>query len=230
LRCQPTSSLPRRNLKPSLWQILTETATAIIDGWNWYAGTDTATIGSGQYDFQTVITHEIAHSIGLGHSDVTSSVMFPELSTADARRVLLFADLKTAGEDGGAGLHVEALYAANTPGVVTAGLDSRPLSSVGSTGFAIPATSLRSSVKELTSDSSLNVPIASVSHGTDLKSGLRKAAKEIGWRDALESSEVDTLADSQGIDSFFANLADDSDVLDIFSDTATSELWNEMAF
>lgn len=117
--------------------------------------------------------------------------------------------------------------------MVTAELDSRPLSSannlksVASAGFAVPATSLRSSAKELTSDRSLNVQIASVSQGTDLKSGLRKVAKEIGWRDALKSGQVDTLTDSQGIDSFFANLADESDVLDIFSDG--SELWNEMA-
>lgn len=125
------------------------------------------------------------------------------------------------------------MYAPYTPDVVTAELDSRPLSSannlksVASAGFAVPATSLRSSAKELTSDRSLNVQIASVSQGTDLKSGLRKVAKEIGWRDALKSGQVDTLTDSQGIDSFFANLADESDVLDIFSDG--SELWNEMA-
>jgi hypothetical protein len=84
----------------------------IIDGWNWYAGADTAAIGAGQYDFQTVITHEISHSLGLGHHGDSVSVMFPHLTTTDTRRTLRFADLNTTGEDGGAGVHVEALYAA----------------------------------------------------------------------------------------------------------------------
>ena len=84
----------------------------IIDGWNWYAGANAATIGSGQYDFQTVITHELAHSLGLGHNRDTASVMFPELRTVDARRIITVADLNLAEEaHNGAVLHVEALYA-----------------------------------------------------------------------------------------------------------------------
>lgn len=84
----------------------------IIDGWNWYAGANVNSIGSGQYDFQTVITHEIGHSVGLGHSTVITSVMYPELSTAAARRTMLLADLQTAGEaNNGSGLHAEAIFA-----------------------------------------------------------------------------------------------------------------------
>jgi hypothetical protein len=38
----------------------------IINGWNFYAGSDPTQIGSGQYDFQTVVTHELGHALGLG--------------------------------------------------------------------------------------------------------------------------------------------------------------------
>src|SRR5205823_12814606 len=31
----------------------------LINGWNWYTGSDTGTVGAGQYDFQTVVTHEL---------------------------------------------------------------------------------------------------------------------------------------------------------------------------
>jgi hypothetical protein len=31
----------------------------IINGWNFYAGSDATQIGSAQYDFETVVTHEL---------------------------------------------------------------------------------------------------------------------------------------------------------------------------
>ena len=40
----------------------------ILQGWNWYAGADPAQIGPSQYDFQTTVTHEFGHALGLGHS------------------------------------------------------------------------------------------------------------------------------------------------------------------
>ena len=207
----------------------------IIDGWNWYAGTDATAIGSGQYDFQTVITHEIGHSLGLGHSGNSVSVMFQELATADARRTLLFADLNTAGEEGGAGLHVEALFAAGHNQAATAQNSPQynspnKLKLAGTTGPAAPAMLLRSGIRELTNDRGLDVQIASDSNETDLNKGLRRPTKENAWRDAFKSGEADTLTDSQGIDSFFSGLAGDSGLLDIFTENAATELWNEMAF
>ena len=194
-------------------------------------------IGSGQYDFQTVITHEIGHSLGLGHSDYRVSVMFPELATADARRTLLFADLNTAGEEDGAGQHVEAVFAAGHNQSVKATANqslqvspAHKLKLAGTTGPAVPAMSLRSGIKKLTSDGSLDVQIASDSNETDLNKGLRRPTKENAWRDAFKSGEADTLTDSQGIDSFFSGLAGDSGLLDIFTENAATELWNEMAF
>jgi Bacterial Ig-like domain (group 3)/Matrixin len=77
-----------------------------IDGWNWYAGTDPNRVGLNQYDFQTVVTHELGHSLGLGHSSDPSSVMYPTLDTGVARRAMVLADLNIADADGTAdGLH-----------------------------------------------------------------------------------------------------------------------------
>jgi hypothetical protein len=79
----------------------------IIQGWNWYAGADVGAIGSGQYDFETVITHELGHSLGLGHSALSTSVMFPTLAPGSANRSLTVADLNVPDADGGgaSGLH-----------------------------------------------------------------------------------------------------------------------------
>ncbi len=40
----------------------------MIDGWNWCAGADPAQTGAGEYDFQTTVTHELGHALGLGAS------------------------------------------------------------------------------------------------------------------------------------------------------------------
>jgi hypothetical protein len=68
----------------------------ILEGWNWYTGSDPAQIGSSQYDYLSVVTHELGHSVGLYH-DVTSygtlngdgySAMYPVLSTGQTHRQL----------------------------------------------------------------------------------------------------------------------------------------------
>jgi hypothetical protein len=51
----------------------------MIDGWNWYFGSDPQQIGADQFDFQSAVTHELGHAVGLGHSDESSSVMFATL-------------------------------------------------------------------------------------------------------------------------------------------------------
>jgi hypothetical protein len=65
----------------------------IVSGWNFYAGADPTAIASDQYDFQTVVTHELGHAIGLGHSTDTASVMYPYLAPAAARHDLTANDL-----------------------------------------------------------------------------------------------------------------------------------------
>ena len=69
----------------------------LIAGWNWFTGSSTSadpsTMGAGQYDFQTVVTHELGHAAGLGHSADNGSVMYRTLAAGDARHDLTAADL-----------------------------------------------------------------------------------------------------------------------------------------
>ncbi|HWY88279.1 MAG TPA: hypothetical protein VNX28_16325, partial [Gemmataceae bacterium] len=65
----------------------------MIRGWNWYAGADPTQIGSGQYDFQTTVTHELGHSLGLGGSSSPTSPMNELLPMGTARRTMTVADL-----------------------------------------------------------------------------------------------------------------------------------------
>jgi hypothetical protein len=79
----------------------------IIAGWNFYAGSDATQIGTAQYDFQTVVTHELGHALGLGHNSNSTSVMFATLNAGTANRVLTTADLNVpdTGTGGACGLH-----------------------------------------------------------------------------------------------------------------------------
>jgi hypothetical protein len=74
----------------------------IITGWNWYDGADPTQIGSNQYDFQTVLTHELGHSLGLGESPDSTSVMYGALETAVVKRSLTAADLMIPQRESGA--------------------------------------------------------------------------------------------------------------------------------
>ncbi|MFI5455458.1 MAG: MBG domain-containing protein, partial [Isosphaerales bacterium] len=69
------------------------TEITLIQGWNWYAGADATQIGSDQYDFQTTVSHELGHALGLGGSDSLTSPMNETLPTGTARRVMTIADL-----------------------------------------------------------------------------------------------------------------------------------------
>jgi hypothetical protein len=68
----------------------------LIEGWNWYAGSDPTQIGAGQYDYQSVVAHELGHSVGLYHNVSTygslnndgHSAMYPVLNPGDIHRQL----------------------------------------------------------------------------------------------------------------------------------------------
>jgi hypothetical protein len=65
----------------------------LVQGWNFYAGATPAGIGRNQYDFEILVTHELGHALGLGHSPNPSSVMYESLAPGTARRLLTSQDL-----------------------------------------------------------------------------------------------------------------------------------------
>ena len=85
----------------------------LIQGWSWYAGADAGQIGADQYDFQTVVTHEVGHTLGLGHSEASTSVMYATLASGVSSRALSSQDLNVADDGGGPA----ALRAVASPGI-----------------------------------------------------------------------------------------------------------------
>jgi hypothetical protein len=98
----------------------------LIQGWNWYAGSDPGGIGLGQDDFETVVVHELGHTLGLGHSTDAASVMYATLAAGTTRQAMIVADLNVPDvETGPSALHVSVPLAASP--AVAANARSRDL-------------------------------------------------------------------------------------------------------
>jgi hypothetical protein len=65
----------------------------LLQGWNWYAGADPNQVGPHQYDFQTTVTHEFGHAIGLGGATNANSPMFETLAPGRSHRTMTVHDL-----------------------------------------------------------------------------------------------------------------------------------------
>jgi hypothetical protein len=110
----------------------------LIQGWDWYAGADPGGIGPAQYDFQTTVTHELGHALGLGGSGSPTSPMNETLPAGTARRTATAADLNIPEAPVGA----DPLTAAGFPVVSEAGRDGQAWASETpvSTGRAAAGT------------------------------------------------------------------------------------------
>jgi hypothetical protein len=80
----------------------TASEITLIQGWNWYTGSDATQIGANQYDFQTTVTHELGHALGLGESNDPTSAMYGTLAPGTAIRTLTTADLNIPYDEGAA--------------------------------------------------------------------------------------------------------------------------------
>ena len=70
-----------------------------VNGWQFYTGDNASQIAPGQYDFLTLATHELAHTMGLGESSDPGSVMYEYLATGTARRIFTDSDLQRINTD-----------------------------------------------------------------------------------------------------------------------------------
>jgi uncharacterized repeat protein (TIGR01451 family) len=111
-------------------------AIVLVDGWNWYTGSNPNGIGAHQYDFETVAMHELGHGIGLGHSTDKTSVMYPTLSDGVAKRGLSATDLTLIDIMGG----MEPLLAA---GLRATAIPSTPALRSSSVGDELAGPGLR---------------------------------------------------------------------------------------
>jgi hypothetical protein len=83
----------------------------MLQGWNWYAGSDPSQIGAGQYDFETTVLHELGHALGLGGSTDPSSPMYETLAAGVALRTVTTQDLNIPDPPAGADPQTAAGFA-----------------------------------------------------------------------------------------------------------------------
>jgi hypothetical protein len=109
----------------------------MIQGWNWYAGSDPTQIGAGQYDFETTVLHELGHALGLGGSTNPSSPMYETLASGVADRTPTTQDLNIPDPPEGADPQTAAGFRPVAPAVVNpAAQGSGSVAPVGAVAMA----------------------------------------------------------------------------------------------
>jgi hypothetical protein len=190
----------------------------MIQGWNWYAGADPTQVGSGQYDFETAVMHELGHVLGLGHSSNPTSVMYAMLATGTANRALVTADLNVPDDDSGpCALHAAPVTALSSTsnGTAMTPASSTSFPSSGSTNSGSPM----SAADQLFANLSRILSAAQNAYQSELSSVVAM------WRsdDALALQRLDVLlsmeAGAMGVtkdtllhDFLFASSSSSSDV------------------
>jgi hypothetical protein len=71
----------------------------LVQVWDWYFGEESDWIESHEYDFQTIVTHENGHAIGIEHSDDAASTMHAHLSPGVVRRAFSEHDVAALAVD-----------------------------------------------------------------------------------------------------------------------------------
>ena len=71
----------------------------VTTGWDFSTSADGGTIGANQYDFLTLATHELAHTVGLGESSDPNSVMYEYLAPGTVRRTFTDGNLERINTD-----------------------------------------------------------------------------------------------------------------------------------
>src|SRR5262249_14330314 len=104
----------------------------IVNNWTWYTGSDPSGISSSQYDYQTVISHELGHGIGLEHSSDSGSVMYGLLNPGMTRRGFTAFDLSSLVAGGLLSNDSDHRLTANGDALPAGGIDlSRPVTVPG---------------------------------------------------------------------------------------------------
>jgi hypothetical protein len=121
----------------------------MIQGWDWYAGSDPTQIGASQYDFETTVLHELGHALGLGGSTNPNSPMYETLATGVADRTVTTQDLNIPDPPAGADPQMAAGVRLDTPPALPANgfAATGPAANPGLSGLMapLPAGALASS-------------------------------------------------------------------------------------
>jgi hypothetical protein len=123
----------------------------ILQGWNWYDGSDTTQIGANQYDFQTVVTHELGHALGLGGNADLTSPMYEVLAPGVVRRAPTTNDLNIPEPPDGADPERAAMPPVGQPvaGIVMAVGDVHAVSPTMQVSFSLPSAGIPTTSRAL---------------------------------------------------------------------------------